>query len=59
VAELEPLAPAAWIRTQERLVEPDAVVERLRRLKPHVGLREAEEADGEARRLFEAAANVK
>jgi hypothetical protein len=58
VAELEPLATAAWIRTREGVVEPDAVVERLRQLKPHVGIREAEEADREARRLFEAAAGV-
>jgi hypothetical protein len=58
VAELEPLATAAWIRTRERLVEPAAVVERLRQLKPHVGPREAEEADREARRIFEAAASV-
>lgn len=55
VAELEPLATAAWIRRQEKLVEPEAVVRRLRELKPHVGQREAEEADGEARRIFEAA----
>jgi hypothetical protein len=58
VAELEPLATAAWIRTQEKVVEPGAVVERLRQLKPHVGVREAEEADGEARRIFEAAAGL-
>jgi len=55
VAELEPLATAAWIRAREGLVEPGAVVERLRQLKPHVGLREAEEADREARRIFETA----
>jgi hypothetical protein len=55
VAELEPLATAAWIRTREHVVEPAAVVERLRQLKPHVGPREAEEADREARRIFEAA----
>jgi hypothetical protein len=58
VAELEPLATVAWIRTREGLVEPDAVVERLRQLKPHVGIREAEEADREARRIFESAAGV-
>ncbi len=58
VAELEPLATAAWIRTREAVVEPDAVVERLRQLKPHVGIREAEEADREVRRIFEVAASV-
>jgi hypothetical protein len=58
VAELEPLATAAWIRTREGIVEPDAVVERLRQLKPHVGIREAEEADREARRIFDAAGGI-
>ncbi len=58
VAELEPLATAAWIRTREEVVEPDTVVERLRQLKPHVGIREAEEADREIRRIFDAARSV-
>ncbi len=47
VGQLERLATAAWIRTQEGIREPDAVASRLHRLKPHVSLHQAREADEE------------
>jgi hypothetical protein len=47
VGQLERLATAAWIRTQEAIEDPDAVAVRLNELKPHVSLRQAREADEE------------
>jgi hypothetical protein len=47
VGQLERLATAAWIRTEEGIRDTDAVATRLNHLKPHVGLRQAREADEE------------
>jgi hypothetical protein len=58
VNELEPLATAAWIRTREGVVDPYKVAERLLQLKPHVGIRMAEEADREARKILDSAGSV-
>jgi hypothetical protein len=43
--ELERIATAAWIRTREKIQDPDKVAARLHELKPHVSVQEAAEAD--------------
>jgi hypothetical protein len=45
VAELERLATASWIRSQEGKSEPAEVAERLHSLKPHIPIADAERAD--------------
>jgi hypothetical protein len=47
VSELERLATAAWIRTNEGVRETRGVASRLHELKPHVPVSEAELADAE------------
>lgn len=47
VGQLERLATAAWIRTEEGISDPDEVALRLNELKPHVSLSDAREADRE------------
>lgn len=47
VTELERLATASWIRTQEGLTSPREVAKRLHALKPHISLTDAEMADAE------------
>jgi uncharacterized protein YwgA len=49
VTDLERLATASWILRQERIAEPGAVAKRLHSLKPHVSMRDAEQADAEVR----------
>jgi len=47
VTELERLATAAWIRTQEHITDPERIAGRLHELKPHISVAEALQADHE------------
>jgi uncharacterized protein YwgA len=47
VTELERLATAAWIRTQEHITDPERIAGRLHELKPHISVAEALQADNE------------
>jgi uncharacterized protein YwgA len=47
VSQLERLATAAWIRTEEGITDPDDVARRLNELKPHISLSDARNADRE------------
>jgi uncharacterized protein YwgA len=54
VGHLERLATAAWIRTREKIRDPDEVALRLHELKPHISLSDARQADDEVRAFLEA-----
>ncbi len=47
VTELERLATAAWIRTEEHMMDPERIALRLHELKPHISVVEALQADNE------------
>lgn len=51
-AELEKLATAAWIRSQENIEETEQVAQRLHQLKPHISLPEARAACTEVARIL-------
>ena len=55
VVELERLATAVWIRTREHIIDPESVALRLRQLKPHVAIHDAEKADQEAQEHLDSA----
>jgi hypothetical protein len=50
--QLERLATAAWIRTQEAIDDPDAVAIRLHELKPHISIADAFQANRELMSFF-------
>jgi len=47
VLELERLATASWIRSQEKVRSSQDVVKRLTTLKPHISSKDAEQADAD------------
>jgi hypothetical protein len=53
VAELERLATAAWIRTQEGITDGEGVALRLHELKPHIPVQAARQADLELTHLLD------
>jgi uncharacterized protein YwgA len=57
-SQLERLATAAWIRTQEGIGDPDQVARRLNELKPHISLAEARIADDDVRPFLEVKSQV-
>ena len=53
VADLERLATAAWIRSQENIEEAEQIAQRLHQLKPHISLDEARTACREVSQILQ------